>query len=150
MAARPADGGHPEAFAGPLPQFLDAANALRRVTALVARGESPPEIFSAVAREMAGILGADVAGLLRYEPDGTATVVGWWGLPGMDVPLGTQLTVAGEDVAASVLQNGQPMRTDRFEGPADSVGARFRQLGVHLERRSSSGCGSGVAPDDGG
>ena len=65
MAARPADGGHPEAFAGPLPQFLDAANALRRVTALVARGESPPEIFSAVAREMAGLLGADVAGLLR-------------------------------------------------------------------------------------
>jgi signal transduction histidine kinase len=131
MAARPAGGGHPEASVGPLQQFFDAANALRRVTALVARGASPPEMFSAVAREMAGILGADVAGVLRYEPDGTATVVGWWGPPGMDVPLGMKLTVAGEDLAASVLQNGQPRRTDRFEGPAGSVGARFRQLGVH-------------------
>jgi signal transduction histidine kinase len=132
MAARTAGGGHQEAFARPPQQFLDAANALRRVTALVTRGESPPEIFSAVAREMAGLLGADVAGLLRYEPDRTAAVVGWWGPPAMDVPLGTQLTVAGQDVATSVLQNGQPIRTDRFEGPAGSVAARFRQLGVHL------------------
>jgi signal transduction histidine kinase len=132
MAARPADGGHPEAFAGPLQQFFNAANALRRVTALVARGASPSEMFSAVAREMGGILGADVAGMLRYEPDGTVAVVGWWGPPGMNVPLGTKLTVAGEDVAASVVQNGQPIRTDRFEGPEGSVGACFRQLGVRL------------------
>jgi signal transduction histidine kinase len=132
MAPRPGDDGQPGASVGPLQQFFDAADALRRVTALVARGASAPVMFSAVAREMAGILGADVAGVLRYQPDGTAAVVGWWGPPGMDVPLGTKLTVAGEDLAASVLQNGQPMRTDRFEGPAGSVGARFRQLGVHM------------------
>ena len=130
MAAQPAGGGHQDASAGPAQQFLDAAIALRRVTALVTGGASPPELFSAVAREIAQLLGADVAGVLRYEAHGTAAVAGWWGLPGMAVPLGTQLTVAGEDVAASVLRNGQPVIADRFEGPAGSVAARFRQLGV--------------------
>src|SRR5262249_61953403 len=47
----------------------------------------------------------------------------------MAVPLGTQLTVAGEDVAASVLRNGQPVIADRFEGRAGSGAARFGQRG---------------------
>ena len=130
MAARPPAGGHPVPSAGPLPEFLDAANSLRRVTALVARSASEPERFSAIAREVGQLVGADVSGLLRYEPDGTAAVAGWWGLPGMDVPLGTRLIPAGEDVAASVLRNGEPARTDRFEGPPGSVAARLQQLGV--------------------
>jgi signal transduction histidine kinase len=111
------------------PQFLDAANALRRVTALVARGASEPELFSAVARETAQLLGADVAGVLRYEPDGTATVAGWWAPAGMDIPVGTQLTVS-DDLVASVLRNGDPVRTDRLDAPAGSATARLRQLGA--------------------
>jgi GAF domain-containing protein len=135
VAAKPAGGGHPGASAGPLEQFLGAADALRRVTGLVARGASPAGLYSAVAQEVAQLLGADAGGMLRYEPGGTVAVAGWWGVSGMDVPLGTQLTVAGENVAASVLRNGQPARTDRFDGPAGSVAARFRELGV----RSSIG-----------
>lgn len=130
MAGQPASGRYPAASGEPLQQFLDAASALRRVTALVTRGASPPEMFSGVAREVAQLLGADVTGVLRYEPDGTVAVAGWWGVPGMDVPVGTRLTVAGEDVAGSVRRSGQPARTDRFEGPTGSVAARFRQLGV--------------------
>jgi signal transduction histidine kinase len=130
MPARPADGGHPVTSAELLREFFDAANALRRVTALVARGASESDLFSAVAQEVALLLGADAAGVLRYEPDGTATVAGWWALPRLGVPLGTRLTVTGEDVAASVLQTGEPVRTDRFEGPAGSATARLRQLGA--------------------
>jgi signal transduction histidine kinase len=130
MADRPAAGGHPVPSAAPLPEFIDAANALRRVTALVARNASEPEMFSAIAREVGQLVGADAAGVFRYEPDGTAAVAGWWGLPGMDVPLGTQLTITGDDGTASVLRNGEPVRTDRFEGPAGSAAARFRQLGA--------------------
>jgi signal transduction histidine kinase len=129
MPARPADRGHPVASAR-LPEFFDAANALRRVTALVARGASEPELFSAVAQEVGLLLGADVAGVLRYEPDGTAAVAGWWGLPGLDVPAGTRLILAGENVVASVLRTGEPVRTDRFTGPAGSVAALFRRLGA--------------------
>jgi pilus assembly protein TadC len=45
--------------------------ALRRVAILVARGARPPEVFSAVADELARVLHVLNAGLLRYEPDGS-------------------------------------------------------------------------------
>jgi hypothetical protein len=83
-------------------------------------------------RQESGLTGSPktAAAIMNNFPGGAAAVAGWWGPPGMDVPLGTQLIVAGDDVAASVLRNGEPVRTDRFEGPAGSVAACFRQLGV--------------------
>jgi signal transduction histidine kinase len=112
--------------------------ALRPVATLVARAASPVDVFSAVAEELAQRLGADITKVLRYEPDGTATVVGGWSVPGLHIPIGTRLTVEGEGVAVSVLQTGRPARTERFEGPPGSVSACFRRLGVH------SGVGSPI------
>jgi signal transduction histidine kinase len=112
--------------------------ALRRVATLVARGASPPQVFSAVAEEVAQRLGTEVAKVLRYEPDGTATVVGGWSVPGMDIPIGTRLTVEGQGVAVSILRTGRPARVERQEGPAGSVAACFASLGVH------SGVGSPI------
>ena len=91
--------------------------ALRRVATLVAKAAAPEEIFAAVAEELAQLSGADIAVVLRYEPDGTATVVGGWsgsGTPGM---IGLRLTVEGEGIAVSVLRTGQPARASRFAGP---------------------------------
>jgi signal transduction histidine kinase len=105
--------------------------ALRRVATLVARGASPSEVFSAVAEEAAQILGAELTKVLRYEPDGRATVVGGWSVPGMHIPLGTSLTVEGEGVAVTVRRTGKPARTERFEGPPGSVADCFRRAGVH-------------------
>jgi signal transduction histidine kinase len=139
MAGQPAGGSHPAS--GERLQFHDAAAALRRVATLVMRGASSPETFSAVARELAQLLGADVTSVLRYEPDGTVAVAGWWSVPGMDVPVGTRLTVAGKDLAASVLRDGQPAWTDRFEGTPGSVAARFQRLGVR------SGVGAPITRD---
>jgi signal transduction histidine kinase len=130
MAGQLASGGLPAASGERQQQLLDGAAALQRVAALVARGASPHETFSAIAQEVARFLDADFASVLRYEPDGTAAIAGWWGVSGVDVPVGTRLTVAGEDVAGSVLATGQPARTDLFEGPAGSVAASFRGLGV--------------------
>jgi signal transduction histidine kinase len=112
--------------------------ALRRVATLVARRASPADVFSAVAEELARLLDADVTKVLRYEPDGKATVVGGWSRPGIHIPLGTRLTVGGEGVARSVMQTGQPGWTDNFEGPPGSVGACFREVGVR------SGVGSPI------
>jgi signal transduction histidine kinase len=112
--------------------------ALRRVATLVARRASPAEVFSAVAEEMAQRLGADVAKVLRYEEDGTATVVGGWSVPGLHIPIGTRLTVEGEDVAVSVLRTGRPTRADAFEGPPGSVAACFKNVGAR------SGVGSPI------
>jgi signal transduction histidine kinase len=112
--------------------------ALRRVATIVARGASPPEAFSAVAEELGQLLGASITKLLRYEPDGTATVVGGWSEPGIHIPIGTRLTVAGDGVVVSVLGTGRSARTELFDGPPGSVAACFRDLGAR------SGVGSPI------
>jgi signal transduction histidine kinase len=104
--------------------------ALRRVATLVARGAPPPEVFSAVAHELAEEFGATITALLRYEDDGTATVVGGWGAPGIQIPIGARLKVAGQGVAVSVRQTGLAAWTEHFEGPPGSVARFFQEDGM--------------------
>jgi signal transduction histidine kinase len=104
--------------------------ALRRVATLVARGAPPPEVFSAVAQELAEEFGANITGVLRYEDDGTATIVGGWGEPGMQIPIGTRLKVAGHGVSVSVWQTGVAARTEHFDGPPGSVARFFQEAGA--------------------
>src|SRR6201986_2984656 len=59
-----------------LARLLGEQAALRRVATLVARGIDPTEVFSAVAEEIRRLLDADHAGIGRFEPAGTAVVVG--------------------------------------------------------------------------
>jgi signal transduction histidine kinase len=113
-----------------LRRIADEQGALRRVATLVAGGTSPSETFSAVAGEIAQLLGADIAVVLRFEPDGSASVVGASTLPDKEVPVGTRLLVAGVGVAVSVRQNERPARTERFEGPEGSLARCLQQLGA--------------------
>jgi signal transduction histidine kinase len=119
-------------------RLSDQQAALRRVATLVARGAPPPEVFSAVAQELAEQFGATITAVLRYEDDGTATIVGGWGAPGILVPVGARLKVAGQGVAVSVRQTGVTTRTERFDGPPGSV-ARFFQ-----EDGATTGAGSPI------
>jgi signal transduction histidine kinase len=50
-------------------------DALRRLATAVAHAVPPAGIFAAVAEEIGPLLGADDAAVVRFEPDGTATVV---------------------------------------------------------------------------
>jgi signal transduction histidine kinase len=58
-----------------LGRLADEQAALRRVATLVARQPPPGEVFAAVTEEVGGLLDVDDVTMLRYEPDGTATVV---------------------------------------------------------------------------
>ena len=120
-------------------RLADQQAALRRVATLVARRAPPPEVFSAVARELAEEFGATITAVLRYEDDGTATIVGGWGELGTQIPIGTRLKVAGQGVAVSVLQTGAAARTERFDGPPGSVARFFQEAGV------TAGIGSPIA-----
>ena len=60
-------------------QLLDEQAALRRVATLVAGGPSPAAVCAAVAEEVSRPLGADIAAVSRFEPDGTSVLVARFG-----------------------------------------------------------------------
>jgi signal transduction histidine kinase len=113
-----------------LARHADEQSAMRSVATLVARGAEPAETFGFVAAEIGRLFGAEVAVVFRYEPDRTGTVVGLWSVPGVKFPDSARLRVAGVGAAAMVLDTGQPVRTERFEGPEGSIANCFAQLGA--------------------
>ena len=119
--------------------------ALRRVAALVARATAPEEIYRAVAEELARLSEADIAVVLRYETDGTATVLGGWSGTGMPAVTGRRLAVEGEGVAESVLRTGRPARDTRFAGARGSMTDWLRRAGMRAVTGSpvvaGGGCG---------
>ncbi|UWP80196.1 AAA family ATPase [Dactylosporangium fulvum] len=60
-------------------RIADEQAALRRVATLVARGVGPDPVFAAVAEEVATLFDADGTAIVRFEPDGDATVMGDYG-----------------------------------------------------------------------
>ena len=119
--------------------------ALRRVATLVARAAPRTDIYAAVAAEIAQRLGADVAAVLRYEADETATIVGGWSAAGRSIPVGARLSVAGEGVAVSVLRTRETARVERFHGPPGSVADSFATSafipGSGVRSSSRTNCG---------
>jgi GAF domain-containing protein len=62
--------------------------ALRRVAKLVAGGAPPEELFAAITEEAGRLLQADQTMMIRYEADGTVTLVAAWSERGDAIPLG--------------------------------------------------------------
>ena len=120
---------------GELARLAEEQAALRRVATLVATGTASADLFDAVTIEMRSLLNAGAASLLRYEPDGTATVFAASSDPGTEVPLGSHLTLEGRSAAGAVFRSGRMARADELEGPPGSVAATFRGLGM----RSAAG-----------
>jgi PAS domain S-box-containing protein len=90
--------------------------ALRRVATQVAQGLDPFELFDAVASEVGRLLSADATRLLRYGQDGTAAVVGSYGVA--DAELGAdsynpgrrwrRIAERGVGAAAPIVVSGRP------------------------------------------
>ena len=112
---------------GVLPQAHDA---LRRVAALVARESSPMEIFNAVTQEAARVLDAEAVGLVRFEPDETATVVAHANAPWDPDRPGTPVALDGENIVGQVVRTRQPARADDGAQATGPLGARASVRGV--------------------
>jgi PAS domain S-box-containing protein len=108
--------------------------ALRRVATLVAQGVRPTEVFDAVSGEIRTLLGADLARLMRYDGDGTGTVVAATD-PGMEIPVGTRLSLEGQSVAAMVHRTLRPARIADYEQATGLLATLLVRQGV----RSSVG-----------
>ena len=122
-----------EASRDELGRLLAEQAALRRVATLVARGIDPAEIFSAVAEEIRRLLGADSAGIARFEPDGASiVVVGAVGEYAVRWPVGTRVELPGYAALAVVWRTGRSARIDEdvWSSASDPVADAMRELGI--------------------
>ncbi|MDT5286304.1 MAG: hypothetical protein QOF88_1193, partial [Mycobacterium sp.] len=106
--------------------------ALRRVATLVARGLPPPDVFSAVAAELARCLRVDHSALVCYLPDGAALLLAAHDVPGgaEKMRVGERFSVEGDTVASLVWRTGRAARTDSHDNASGSAAARIRELGL--------------------
>jgi PAS domain S-box-containing protein len=112
-------------------RLADEQAALRRVATLVAEAVSSSELFSAVADEVGSLLGADFAGMIRYETDGTVTPAATWAAVGEHPPVPDRWTIEPGDPATQVAETRQPARIDDWAGVPGPIAAFIREeLGV--------------------
>jgi signal transduction histidine kinase len=108
--------------------LADEQAALRRVATLVAKGAMPGDVFAAVAREVAQVLDLPLVEMCRYEPDGTATVIGATG----EHPFqpGTSWPLDGPSLTALVRRTERPARIDNYADVSGKIGDAAREAGV--------------------
>ena len=119
-----------------LGRLADEQAALRRVAELVARGVSPSEVFSAVARELAQCLGVRHSTLFRYEAGRTAELLAVRHERELSMmPIGQRFSFEGDNIAALVYDTGRTARIDSHDNASGLAAAYVRQAGI----RSSVG-----------
>ncbi|HEX3512693.1 MAG TPA: GAF domain-containing protein [Trebonia sp.] len=142
-----------------LRELADTQASLRRLAMLVARGEPPEAVFAAVTREALRYFGSGTARMVRFELDGTATLVANEGTTGPHVrvgerwegypPTGLTEAVLRTERAARVedyrdIPGGEPYLA---EGLRSAVG-----MPVHVQGRLwgmiAVGSGQGPLPPD--
>ena len=105
--------------AEPLP--AGSEQRLADFTELLTTGTASAALFDAVTTEMRSLLNAGVASLLRYEADGTATVLAASSDPGTEVSLLSHLTLERRSAAGAVFSSRCMARLGELEGPPGSV-----------------------------
>ena len=98
-----------------LRELADTQASLRRLAMLVARGESPEAVFAAVTREALRHFGNGTARMIRFELDGTATLVANEGTTARHVRVGKRwegYPLTG--LTATVLRTGRAARVDDY------------------------------------
>jgi signal transduction histidine kinase len=112
-----------------LTQLADEQAALRRVATLVAEGATPHRVFDGVRDEVARMFNTPLSVLLRYDANGTATVLatsdGYLG------PIGRSWPVEGDSAAiAQVCRTGLPARADYTRPAQGPIAAAARAVGA--------------------
>jgi PAS domain S-box-containing protein len=104
--------------------------ALRRIAALVAGGAASEEVFAAIAREVAGVLGVPLVAVWRYEPDETATVLGAWSEPPHPFQAGSRWPLDDTVIPARVREAGRPVTSDDFADVQGTIADTMREAGI--------------------
>lgn len=95
--------------------------ALRRVATAVVEGDDPEKIFDLVAREAAALLRAGAAGILRFDSEDRATVMGSWAdHEGGRYPPRTEVEIVPGSGMARARETNLPIRID-YHPPGSPV-----------------------------
>jgi PAS domain S-box-containing protein len=105
--------------------------ALRRVATLVARDVPQDELFGAVAEEVGRLLGTDLSGMIRYEPDGTVSPVATWAAVGEHPPVPDRWSTEAGDPTTMIAETRRPARVDDWTGVPGPISAFIRSLGIN-------------------
>ena len=139
--------------------LADTEAALRRLATLVARGEPPEAVFAAATTEVLRRFGGGTARMIRFELDGTVTLVANDGAAGPHVLLGGPWEGYPEaGLTATVLRTGRSARVDDYRAlpggePYLREGLRSAiAVPVHVDGRLwgmiAVGSGHGPLPPD--
>jgi PAS domain S-box-containing protein len=103
----------PDAKLAEMSRLAAEQRALRRVATLVASEVSPERVFMAVSEECARVLEVNASVVVRYESDGTATIVGRHNRDGIDVfRLGDSMAAEEHSALGRALRTAHPARVD--------------------------------------
>jgi len=98
-----------------LRELADTQAALRRLATLVARGEPPEVVFAAATSEARRHFGRGTARMIRYEPDGTATLLANAGTTGPHVRVGQRWEgYPPTGLTVTVRRTGRAARVDDY------------------------------------
>jgi signal transduction histidine kinase len=142
-----------------LRELADTQAALRRLATLVARGEPPEAVFAAATREALRHFGSGTARMIRYELDGTATLLANEGTTGPHVRVGERWEgYPPTGLTATVQRTGRAARVDDYREvpggePYLREGLRSAvAVPIHVEGRLwgviAVGSGEGPLPPD--
>jgi len=112
-----------------LARLAEEQAALRRVATLVAHGAPPQELFTAVVEEVERVLPGAHAGLSRYAPDGTMTMVAISERLAESFPVGSQWPLGGRNVSTMVFETGRSARIDSYGDASGRIGVAVREWG---------------------
>src|SRR4051794_19867505 len=87
-------------------------HALRSIATAVAAGQPPDVICSLAAEQAALLLGADGAGVLRFESDDHLTAIGTWQRYGERIAPGSRFPVAPSSPVSAIRSEGRSVRID--------------------------------------
>ena len=142
-----------------LRELADTQASLRRLAMLVAQGESPEAVFAAVTSEALRHFGNGTARMIRFELDGTATLVANQGTTAPHVRVGKRWEgYPPTGLTATVLRTGRPARVNDYRDipggePYLAEGLRSAvAMPVHVNGRLwgmiAVGSGQGPLPPD--
>jgi PAS domain S-box-containing protein len=103
-------------------------DSLRRIAALVSGGAAGMDVFAAVAKEVAHVVGLPLVLVWRFDPGKTtATVIAEWSTVPHSWQAGTRWPLDGPGLAVQMLKTGRPARIDDYTQLPGTIAAAGRE-----------------------